>query len=198
VDFAQSEQIFSALNTLFNEISWLFPIARDVPMYGVHVGDIGYVKLNFLDQSRPWDYGILNGTAWTDHSPFGNPIRATSDGLLMEHEQGNDANGMPMTWSFTTGYFDIASGTDFSFVDLIVPDVHSEAPIVLQITILVTDYPGDDPKVYGPYPFYWPNDRYLNVRLRGRQMAFKIGSQDLGSFARLGAFRYRLAPSGRR
>jgi hypothetical protein len=197
-DFEQSEQIFAALNTLFNEASWVFPIVRDVPLYGVHAGDIGYIKMNYMDQARPWDFGILDGTAWTDHSPYGNPIRAMTDGTLQEHEVGRDANGAVLEWSFTTGYADIADGTSYSFVDMIVPDVHAEDPIVLQISILAVDAPGDDPRVYGPYPFYWPSDRYLNVRVRGRQIAFQVGSRDLGSFARLGAFRYRLAPAGRR
>jgi hypothetical protein len=194
-DFSQSTQIFSATNTLFNEVAWYFPIGVDAPQYGVVAGDIGYVKFNYLESL--WDYGVLPRTAWVDNSPVGNPIGADPTGLLQQHETTNDANGAPMISWLRTGYFDIMDGTDYAFVDLLIPDFSSGVGYTVQFTVYATDYPGQTPRQYGPYPAT-PTTEYINVRVRGRQAAIEIRSEDLGSFWRLGAVRYRFAPDGRR
>jgi V8-like Glu-specific endopeptidase len=111
-------------------------------------------------------------------------------------------DGAPMTSSFTTGYFYIAEGEEFSFVDLIIPDFKwnkfgNTSSAQVQISFNVIDYPGDTPTVYGPYTMNSTTE-YITVRFRGRQASITVTSSDIGSFWRLGRVRYRYAPAGRR
>lgn len=176
---------FSATNALFSEVSWYF-IRLD--------GQIGYVRWNYMN--NVWDKGILDRTAWTDISPVGNPIGASSAGKLYQHEIGNDADTQALNWSFTTGYFDIQAGEDFSFVDFIIPDFVGNYSAV-QLVLFAQDAPNLPVRTYGPFVIS-PGTEYLNVRVRGRQLAMQFSGSDLGSEVRLGAVRYRFAPAGRR
>jgi hypothetical protein len=179
------ELVFSALNALFNEVSWYYPRTD---------GQIGYVRWNFANNL--WDQGVLDRTAWTEISPVGNPIGASTPGILYQHEIGNDADASPLSWSFTTGYFDLQAGEDFTFVDFMIPDFVGSYSAV-QVTLLVRDAPNLPIRSYGPFVMS-PTTEYLNVRVRGRQMAMQFSGNDLGSQVRLGAVRYRFASAGRR
>jgi hypothetical protein len=113
----------------------------------------------------------------------------------------NDAAGTALVASFTSGYWDIAEGESTYYVDLIIPDFKwgfygAAQTASVQISFLVVDYPGDTPKVYGPYTVTSTTE-FVPVRFRGRQMAIQVSSSDLGSFWRIGRIRYRFAPDGR-
>jgi hypothetical protein len=140
-------------------------------------------------------------SAWIDQTALGNPISATTAGLIYLQETGNDGDGAPINWSFTTGYFYISEGEDWPFVDIIIPDFKygtygGAQNAALQMTISTINYPGDTPTVFGPYDIN-SSTRQINVRIRNRQMAFTFQGGDLGSFIRLGKVRYRFQPSGR-
>lgn len=186
LDYTQSALVFAAINTLFNEVSWVFPVVG---------GGTNYIKFNYLEQV--WDYGVIDRTAWVDHSPFGNPIGASSAGYLYQHEVSNDADGAPLVCYAQSGYFEMREGTDVQYVNCVIPDFITEAGSQVQITILATDYPGENPRTYGPFTVTSSTTR-INCSLRGRQIAFRIGSSDLGSFWRVGAVRYNPIPAGTR
>lgn len=176
-----------------------------------------FVKYNvLLDQ---WDYGyqdpnsetVLTGrTAWIDQSVLGPPIGAASgtsvnpastNFITYQHETSNDANGVALPASFITGYANISEADNMIFLDQVWPDMKwsfvDEPPLAaLQMTFYVTNYPGEEPREYGPYAITQNTD-YLSVRMRGRYIAIKVSSEDLGSFWRLGAIRYRFQPDGK-
>ena len=129
-------------------------------------------------------------------TPFGNPVGADPHGLLHQHEVGNNDNGKPITWEFTTGYFDIADGDDYSFVDFAVPDFLGNWDEV-DMNILATDYPLAAPNTYGPFPFT-ETTKYKNPRVRARQVAFQFTGDDMDSFVRMGAVRIGTSPAGKR
>jgi hypothetical protein len=185
-------------NTQFNEVGWLYPSSASTD------GECdSYVKMNITDTGMPWDYGPLPRSAWIDQSVLGiHPISATPTGVIYYQESGRNMDGAPMTSSFTTGYFYIAEGEEFSFVDLIIPDFKwnkfgNTSSAQVQISFNVIDYPGDTPTVYGPYTMNSTTE-YITVRFRGRQASITVTSSDIGSFWRLGRVRYRYAPAGRR
>lgn len=201
LDTENTQKIRTAVNSRFSEIMWFYPSLSG----GGEVDS--YVKYNVdLDE---WDNGpstSLGGqlarTAWVDQSVLGPPIGADpTTNLIFQHETSNDADGQAMLPFFQTGYFSIAEGDFQSFIDLVWPDMKwgqfSEAQTAtIQITFLVTDYPGDTPLTYGPYSVTKAT-QYFNTRLRGRLIAVKISSSDLGSFWRIGQLRYRFAQDGR-
>lgn len=184
-------------NTGFNEVGWLYPSNSSAN------GECdSYVKFNIVEQGQPWDYGTLSRSAWIDQNILGAPIGATPTGVIYSHETTQNADGQPMSASFTTGYFYIAEGEDFAFIDQIIPDMKwgtygGSANAQVYITINTINYPGDTPTTYGPY-LMTSSTQYLSVRIRARQMSFTVQSSDTGSFWRLGKIRYRWAPAGRR
>src|SRR5262249_55505727 len=122
--------------------------------------------------------------------------------VIYSQETTRDADGTAMSSSFTTGYFYIAEGEEFAFVDQIIPDMKwdyfggaSSAQVTL--TFNVVDYLGDTPQTFGPYTIN-SSTEYITTRMRGRQMSITLMSADTGSFWRLGKIRYRYAPAGRR
>lgn len=184
-------------NTPFNEVGFAFPSANST------TGENdSYVKFNVSEPGAPWDYGSLPRSAWTDQGVLGPPIGAIPAGTIYQHETSNDAAGQPLSASFTTGYFFIAEGEDFAFIDQILPDFRwgfygAAQTAQIQLTFNIVNFPGDTPTSYGPYTVTQSTE-ILSVRFRGRQMSITVASSDSGSFWRLGRIRYRYAPSGRR
>jgi hypothetical protein len=197
LDNTQLNQVHCAVNSLFNEMAWFFPIAPSSPLYNP-VAPLGYVKVNYAE-GLVWDYGLSDQyqrTAWVGTSPIGNPIGADLNGLLQEHEVAKDANGAPMRWSWQTGFFDLAEGEDFSFVDLLIPDFTAIGNPTINLTVLASLYPNGPTAADGPHPWA-PSTNFVPVRARGRQIALSASGSDLGTFNRLGAVRYRFAADGR-
>jgi len=191
---ANLSKIRVAVNSRFGEIQWFYPSANGA-------GEVdSYVKYNVY--MNEWDYGSLGRTAWVDQSVLGPPIGADPASLyLYQHETSNDADGVAMQPFLQTGYFTIAEGDFKTFIDLIWPDMRwgqwSQAQnATVQITFLVADYPGDMPQTFGPYSVTQAT-KYFNTRLRGRLVAIRISSSDLGSFWRIGALRYRFSQDGK-
>jgi hypothetical protein len=188
-------KIRCAPNTPFNEIWWFYPSASG----GTGEND-KYVKYNVVENA--WDLGTLGRSAWIDQSVLGNPIAGTSTSLVYQHEQGYDADGEPITATFTTGYFYLAEGEDYVFVDNWIPDLKygtyaGAQAAQVSVTFNVVNFPGETPVSYGPYQFS-QSSTYIPTRFRGRQASITLTSSDSGSFWRLGMCRYRFSSAGRR
>lgn len=184
-------------NTPFNEVGWLYPSTAS----GSGEND-SYVKFNITEPGQPWDYGSLARSSWIDQTILGTPIAGDTSGNIWQHESTNDAGGSAMTSNFTTGYFYLAEGEEYVYVDQIIPDMKwgtfgGTPGASVQLTFNVINYPGDTPTAYGPYTMT-STTQYINVRFRGRQMSVTLQSSDSGSFWRIGKLRYRYTSDGRR
>lgn len=184
-------------NTPFNEVGWAFPSSASA-----NGENDSYVKFNITEPAAPWDYGSLPRSAWTDQTVLGPPIGTTPAGIIYQHEVSNDADNGPLVSSFTTGYFYIAEGEEFAFVDQILPDFKygqygTAGGAQIQMSFNLINYTGDTPTVYGPYTVT-STTTYFTTRMRGRQMSITMSSSDVGSFWRIGKVRYRYSPAGRR
>lgn len=197
LDTTNAYKIRCAPNSNFGTIAWHFP-----SLNGSGENDL-YVEYNVVE--REWTTGQFPSTgrsAWMDQSVFGAPIGGTPTGLIYQHEQGYDGDGVALNPTFTTGYFVISPGEEYCFLDQFIPDFkygtyggsQNANPI---ITLRSIDYPAQTPRVYGPYSVTAATN-LINTRLRGRQVSLQVQSQDAGSFWRIGLSRYRYAPDGRR
>ena len=193
LDTTNLDKIRVAPNSRFGEISWFYPTLGNG-------GEINaYVKYNVaLNQ---WDFGTLSRTAWINQSVLGPPIGASPGGIIYQHETSANADGQPMTSYFQTGYFTLAEGDLLSYIDQFWPDAKwgyyagvQDANLLL--TFYVLNYPGDTPQVYGPYEVTQAT-QYISPRFRGRLVSIKIESNDIDSFWRMGAMRYRISPDGK-
>lgn len=195
LDTDNAHKVCCCPNSLYSEVMWEFPSITD------GTGENSrYVKYNTIE--RAWDFGVLNRTAWIDQTVLGNPIGTTTTGLIYQHEMGNDADGAAMNSYFETGYFVVAEGSEFPFIDMFLPDMRwgtqsGSQSAVVKITITARDYPNGTERSYGPFPVSTAVT-FVTTRLRGRQIKFRVESDDLGSFWRLGKPTYRVAQDGRR
>ena len=166
-------------------------------------------------------------TAWLDSPLRAEPMAAIgynsggayTNGALVYQETGVDNNetGTPVAIDayVQSSDFDIGDGHNFGFVWRLIPDVTfdgstSAAPSV-NFTVLPRQNPGanygssDNPAVtsaqsYVTTPTYNIQQftQQVFVRIRGRQMAFKLESNTLGTQWQLGAPRIDVRADGRR
>lgn len=194
LDQTNLNKIRVGVNSRFGEITWYYPTMSNG-------GEINaYVKYNvFLQQ---WDYGNLARSAWVDQSVLGPPIGADPNTLyIYQHETSTDADGAPLNATFQTGYFAMSEADVKMFVDQVWPDMkwgyyEGAQNAVVNLTFLTTDYAGQTPQQYGPYPLT-QNTTFISPRFRGRLVSIKLDSNDVGSFWRIGNIRYRVKEDGK-
>jgi len=210
INFVQSYQFFSGTNEGYNEVWWFYCSANS------NVVD-KYVVFNYLE--RTWYYGTMERTYWLDSPLRDAPMAAGYDGQLLYHEVGNDdgttSPASPIEAYVQSSDFDIGDGHNFGLVTRIIPDLTFDGSDVAQPTVTFTVRPRQNPGAnYGTsdspdvvstnnYAGQRTYDvqqftQYVYVRVRGRQMAFRIGSSDLGVAWQLGAPRLDVRPDGRR
>lgn len=156
-----------------------------------------YVIYNYEEET--WAIGTMVRTAWADKSPvFETPYAASDDMYLYQHEVGTDDNGVAMT-AFVES-FDIEipeAGDYFMHVDKLIPDFLTLIGTV-NLTLKGKKYPHvDDYTVKGPYPVT-PAVNKVSTRVRARQLALRLESDQLGDKWRMGTMRARVAPHGKR
>lgn len=180
-----------------------------------------YVIFNYLD--RVWYYGTLDRTAWLDSPLRQYPMAATSGNIVVYHEAAVDDGSTnppsPIDAYIQSSDFDIGDGHNYGFVWRIIPDITfdgsdttgatSDKPFV-QFTVRPRQNPGANYGVSGT-PLVTSAQSYAgqttyNVqqfteivysRVRGRQMAFKVESNSIGTQWQLGVPRLDVRPDGR-
>jgi len=214
INLEQNYQIFSGSNEGYSEIWWYYCSANSTTVDR-------YVIYNYLD--KVWYYGNLNRSAWLD-SPLRNyPMAATYQHTLVYHEDGNDdvevsGTALPINSYIQSSDFDIGDGHNYGFVWRIIPDLtfdgsNNEAPAKPSavFTIKPRQNPGapygtaDAPVVQSTQSYALQRNyvvqeftQIVYTRLRGRQMAFKISSDTLGTQWQLGVPRADIVKDGRR
>ena len=210
INMIQSYQFFSGTNEGYNEVWWFYCSANSNAIDR-------YVVFNYLE--RTWYYGTMERTYWLDSPLREQPMAAGYNGQLLYHESGNDDGTTnppsPIISYCQSSDFDIGDGHNFGLVTRIIPDLTFDGSDVAQPTVTFTVRPRQNPGAnYGTSDSpdvvsgnNYANQRtynvqqftqYVYVRVRGRQMAFRIGSNDLGVAWQLGAPRLDVRPDGRR
>lgn len=214
INLDQQDQFFAGTNEGYSEVWWFYCSA------GSNVID-RYVIYNYLDQV--WYYGTLGRTAWLDSPLRENPMGATYQNTIVYHESGNDdveVNGtvLPINAYIQSSDFDIGDGHNFGFVWRMIPDITfdgSSTPMPDKPQVTFSLRPRQNPgapyataanasvtsmQSYSSVRNYTVQEftEIVYTRLRGRQMAFKIESNQLGCQWQLGAPRIDVRPDGRR
>lgn len=210
INLTQSYQFFAGTNEAFNEVWWFYCSANSTVVDR-------YVIYNYLEKT--WSYGNLSRTAWLDSPLRSGPSAAGYNGQLVYHEQGVDDGSTnppsPLPAYVQSADFDIGDGHNYGFVWRMVPDVTFDGSTVNNPGVTFTLRPRQNPGAnYGPAdtPTVTSTQNYqgqrnytvqqftqlVYVRVRGRQMAFRISSDGLGVQWQLGAPRLDVRPDGRR
>ena len=209
INLAQNEQVFAGTNEGFNEIWWFYCSSDSTTINR-------YVVYNYVE--KVWHYGTMARTAWIDVSLRDYPQAATYSYNLVSHELGNDDNetGTPVAINayIESSEFDIQDGHNLGFVYRILPDLTftgstSSSP---QVTMTLIPMMNSGSGYNNPQSVSGSSSAtvartstsvieqftgQVYVRVRGRQMIFKIESTDLGSAWQLGAPRIDIRPDGR-
>jgi hypothetical protein len=202
---AQAQQVFAGTNEGFNEVWWFYPSANSLTIDK-------YVVYNYVE--KIWYYGTLGRTAWLDSGLRDYPMGATYNQNLVNHEQGLDNNETGTTTAInayiSSSEFDIGDGHNFGFVWRILPDLTFENSTANTPTVNMTlyglynsgsgsvDNAGQAVVKGSTYVITEEFTGQIYTRVRGRQMIFKIDSNQLGTAWQLGAPRIDIRPDGRR
>ena len=209
----QLAQVQSGTNEAYSEIWWFYCSANS------NIID-RYVIFNYLDQV--WYYGTMDRTAWLDSPLRQFPMATTSTNLLVYHEAAVD-NGAtnpptPINAYVQSSDFDIDDGNNYGFVWRMIPDITfdgSTTPLPNYPVAVFTMRPRQNPgSGYSPSfgddvttPQSYAGQQSYNVqqfteivytRVRGRQMAFRISSDTLGTQWQLGVPRLDIRRDGRK
>jgi hypothetical protein len=217
INLTQSYQVFAGVNEGFSEVWWFYCSETSTVIDS-------YVIYNYV--SNVWSYGSMGRTAWI-YSPLRNfPMAAgyasdSTDGLLVYHENGMD-DGTTNPPSAITSFVqsadvDIGDGDRYGFAWRIVPDITFDGSTASYPAATMTLWPRQNPgaaytvnvtaptvtstQTYTPSQHYYSTQTFtqqVNIRVRGRQMAFRVGSDTLGTSWSLGAPRIDVRPDGRR
>lgn len=206
----QFAQIFAGTNEAFHEVWWFYCSAESTRVDR-------YVIYNYRD--KIWYYGSMERTAWIDNGWDGQPLAATYSNNLVVHEVGiDDGEGMqltPIAAHITSSQFDIDDGQHMSFVWRVMPDMTFEGSTTATPSATMSLLPlhGSGSGYNSPTSEGGVNNQVLtrsvsvpveeyteqlHIRVRGRQMAIKVESDEVGVQWQLGAPRIDLRPDGRR
>jgi hypothetical protein len=210
INLAQNYQVFAGTNEGFNEVWWFYCSTDSTAIDK-------YVVFNYLENL--WFYGTMDRSFWLDSGLRTYPLAATYSNNVVFQEYGVDNNEgvapAAIDSYIQSSEFDIDDGHNFGFVWRLIPDLTFDGSNVNQPTAQFTVLPRANPGAnYGPSndPSVVSAQNYINqrtyaiqqftqqvfVRIRGRQMAFKISSSDLGTQWQLGSPRIDVRPDGRR
>jgi hypothetical protein len=204
----QNDQIFGSTNEGFNEVWWFYCSANSTTIDR-------YVVYNYLE--KIWYYGTMARTAWLDSGLRNYPIAATYNYNLVDHENGLNNNETATTVAIEayigSSEFDIGDGHNFGFIWRVLPDLTfqnsttsptgSAASATMTLYGLANSGSGvtstaSQPVAKGStYVITEEFTGQIYTRLRGRQMIFRIGSNQINTSWQLGAPRIDIIPDGR-
>jgi len=210
----QALQVFCGTNEGFNEVWWFYCSANSTAIDR-------YVIYNYLE--KIWYYGTMERTAWLDSGLQPYPIAAkynssTLTGNLLNHETGLNDNTTGTATAIdayiSSSEFDIGDGHNFGFVWRVLPDLTFEnaentpAGAVPSVTMTlyglansgsgVTSSAAQPVAKSSTYVITEQFTGMIFTRMRGRQMIFKISSNQINTCWQLGAPRIDIRPDGRR
>ena len=203
-------QILAGTNEAFNEVWWFYPSADSTTTNR-------YVVYNYAENI--WYYGNITRTAWLDSGIRDNPIAATGNSKIVEHEVGVDDNETAtvaaISASITSAQFDLEDGHKFMLVSRMLPDISfdgstAESPAAtMSLLPLKNSGSGYNSPVSesgnsegtvtrtATVPIEKFTDQVF-LRIRGRQISFKVESTGLGTTWQFGSPRLDMRPDGRR
>lgn len=206
----QTDQIFSGSNEEFQEVWWFYCSSDSTAIDK-------YVIYNYKD--NVWYYGTLARTAWLDSGMRDYPIAATYTYNIVNHEEGIDDNETATETAInayiTSAEFDTDDGHKFTLVSRVLPDITFDGSTADSPSTTFTLFPlqnsgsgynspaseGGNSTGAVTRSATAPVEKYTNrldIRVRGRQMAFKVESTAIGVQWQLGSPRLDMRVDGRR
>ena len=213
INKTQNLQVFAGVNEGFNEIWWFYCSEASTAIDR-------YVIYNYVE--KIWYYGTMARTAWLDSGLRDYPLAATyqpnTTGNIVEHENGlnDNANGTPIALNafISSSELDIGDGHNFAFVWRVLPDLtfgdstNTPTGAIPAVTMTLfglsnsgsgtTSSAAASVLKGSTYVITEEFTGQIFTRMRGRQMIFKIDSNQLNTQWQLGSPRIDIRADGRR
>jgi hypothetical protein len=209
INLNQKQQVFAGTNEGFNEVWWFYCSEASETIDK-------YVVYNYIEQV--WYYGTMARTAWLDSGLRNYPQAATYLSNIVNHEYGLNDNATgtaaPIDAYISSSEFDLNDGHNFGYVWRVLPDLtfneSSNSPTGEVPKVTMTIYPMQSSGSGASTPAsanvskiaaYDITEEFTGIiytRARGRQIIFKIGSNQINTSWQLGAPRFDFRPDGRR
>lgn len=209
-NFTQQDQVFGGTINEFDEVWWFYCSAASSEIDR-------YVVYNYTEGC--WYYGTMERTAWNDSGLLDYPVAASQvTQNLLYHEVGVDdeatATPAAITAYLESAQFAIDDGDRFAFVTKVLPDMSfsrstEPAPSArLTMKALKGSGSGYNAGTLGGQhegsvtrTATAPIEAYTDqvyIRIRGRQLVFRIDSDGVGVWWQFGVPRIDSRPDGRR
>jgi len=205
----QNLQVFAGTNEGFNEVWWFYCSANTSAVDK-------YVIYNYVE--KIWYYGTMARTAWLDSGLRDFPLATTYTLNIVEHENGLNDNetgtATALDAYISSSEFDIGDGHNFGFVWRVLPDLtfgdsaNTPAGAVPSVSMTlqglansgsgVTSTASQPVAKSSTYVITEQFTGQIFTRMRGRQMIFKISSNQVNTTWQLGAPRIDIRADGRR
>lgn len=206
INLGQSNKISCSHNDLYKEVWWYYPSASSSKCDR-------YVVFNYSENC--WYYGEMSRSCFY-HSPVQDfPVGCdestsdTADNYLYQHETGTDADGVAINAYIESSPIELGDGDSFMFISRMIHDVSFTGSVitnpVAKLTVKTSAYPGADfnytvesnttRTAIVPIQQFTP---YADIRLRGRQVAFRLEKDISGVALAMGTPRLELRADGRR
>jgi hypothetical protein len=189
INTEQSAKVFAGVNRKHGEVWWLYPSEGSTEIDR-------YVTLNVEEDS--WSFGTIVRTAYNGElRVFGYPFATGTDGYLYDHELGTDADGAALESFLESGDVEIGSGDKMMLLKMVVPDFKRLTGSV-DLTVKSRRYPQDAEQLSEATGTISSSTKFLNPRIKGRQVALRIDSDAVGDDWRMGQNRVKAVAYGRK
>ena len=156
----------------------------------------------------------MSRSTWADRGVYPNPyateysssdststistIYGNKDGrtFVYAQEKGVDDAGSAMTAYIESGDIDIGEGDQFLSISRFIPDFKNQVGNV-DITVKSRSYPSASQTTHGPYAVSTSTTKQ-DTRIRGRQLALRVSSDETSDNWRYGTIRFDGKPDGMR
>lgn len=171
INFVQRAKTFAWVNLAFNEIWWLYCSASSDEIDR-------YVAYN-VDE-KTWHFGtIVRTAAIGDSDIYAVPFATGIDGYLYDHETGVDEDGAAMEPFIESGDIEIGAGDYQMQIGMLVPDFKRLTGSVT-LTLTAKKYPQDGESQSETNITITSSTKFVNPRIKGRQISLKIASMAIG------------------
>lgn len=153
----QRSKVAAVINAQWNEIWWFYPSSNSTECDR-------YVAYDYVE--NVWSIGSIGRTSGVDRNIFRDPLWASPDGDLYEHEVGFDYSGS--TPFAETGPITIGAGDRTMRVTSLIPDEKTQGDVTAKFKTRF--YPNASESEFGPFNMSNPTD----VRFTGRQVRMRV------------------------
>ena len=189
INLVQAYQVYAGMSKAFSEIHFFYCSEGSTSVDK---------RATYNYTEKHWTFGNMDRSAWADVGSSGLlvPVAFDMNGNIWQHESGSNADNSALAAYAETGAFELGEGDKMTFFDRLIPDFERVSGTV-NFTAYTKRYPNSTEIIKGPYPITASTEK-VSLRGRGRQIRFRVESDEVNGDFRLGKMRLNVQPDGER